>query len=166
MSVELLRVLHADVQRRCAATLAEHPDWPCRKGCDLCCRRLAHIPELTAAEMELLARALERLSPAERQAAVERAESLRSVPPPYTCPFLDRGSGACLVYDARPVECRTYGFYADREAGLYCAEIQSRVERGEWSSVIWGNAEAVEARLDLLGARFPITARRSETRSA
>jgi Fe-S-cluster containining protein len=166
MSVEQLYVLHAYVERRCAATLAAHAGWPCHKGCDLCCRRLARIPELTAAEMELLAHALKRLSPAEQHSAMARTEALQFASPPYTCPFLDPITGSCLVYQARPVACRTYGFYADREAGLCCPEIQSRVERGECSGVVWGNQEAIEARLDSLGPRLPITALHSETRSA
>jgi Fe-S-cluster containining protein len=67
------------------------------------------------------------------------------------CPLLDEKSGACLVYAARPVACRTYGFYADREGGLYCTLIEEYAATTH--TIVWGNHEAVEARLDAIGSR-------------
>jgi uncharacterized protein len=69
------------------------------------------------------------------------------------CPLLDLESGACTVYQARPIACRTYGFYADREAGLYCAQILERVEAGEYADVLWGNQERIDVEVDQLGVR-------------
>ncbi len=42
-------------------------------------------------------------------------------------------------YAQRPVACRTYGFYVQRELGLYCGDIEARVAGGELADVVWGN---------------------------
>jgi Fe-S-cluster containining protein len=64
--------------------------------------------------------------------------------------MLDAGSGSCLIYEARPVACRTYGFYAERQYVLGCGRIES-IGR-ERNDVVWGNHEAIEERLRPLGA--------------
>ena len=139
----MLRVLHQKVAARTEAIAEAHGAWPCRKGCDACCTRLAAIPELTAAEWELLRPAVEGL-PAEVH---HRIEALQGAVRPITCPFLD-DSGACLVYDARPVACRTYGFYVDRDGGQFCGIIESLD-----ADVVWGSGAAIEADLVALGQR-------------
>jgi Fe-S-cluster containining protein len=68
-----------------------------------------------------------------------------------TCPLLDPATGACLVYDFRPVACRTYGFYVERDAGLFCSRIERHVDAGEWPGAVWGNAATVQAELDSFG---------------
>jgi Fe-S-cluster containining protein len=68
--------------------------------------------------------------------------------------MLDATSGECLIYDARPVACRTYGFYIDREGGLYCQKVDAAASAPE---IVWGNQDAVESRLDAIGVRLPIT---------
>ena len=65
------------------------------------------------------------------------------------CPLLDSDSGACLVYDARPVACRAYGFYAERGLVLGCARIEA-IARAE-PDVMWGSWAAVERSMDELG---------------
>ena len=55
--------LHADIDARVRHIRATHPDWPCAKGCDACCRQLARMPQLTAGEWELLRPALAALPP-------------------------------------------------------------------------------------------------------
>jgi len=72
---------------------------------------------------------------------------------PYTCPLLEAETGACLVYEQRPIACRTYGFYVERDKGLYCDLIRMRVESGEFQDVTWGNQELVDHQLDALGPR-------------
>jgi Fe-S-cluster containining protein len=67
------------------------------------------------------------------------------------CPMLDQSAGACRIYEHRPVACRTYGFYVQRDLGLYCNEIKSEVERGGWVGVVWGNQDAIDRRLGGLG---------------
>ena len=42
--------LQADIESRVQAIRADHPQWLCGKGCAGCCRRLADVPQLTAAE--------------------------------------------------------------------------------------------------------------------
>src|SRR5262249_25261076 len=68
--------------------------------------------------------------------------------PSPVCPFLDPQAGICLVYDYRPAACRTYGFYVERDRGLYCAIIERRVDAGEMVDVVWGNAAGVEFKLE------------------
>ena len=62
------------------------------------------------------------------------------------CPFLE--DGACLVYEVRPVACRTYGFYVDRDGGQYC-ELVGALN----ADVVWGNGASVDVDLGALGAR-------------
>jgi Fe-S-cluster containining protein len=70
---------------------------------------------------------------------------------PIICPMLDQTTGACRVYAHRPVACRTYGFYVQRDLGLYCKDIESRVADGAWAEVVWGNQDAIDRRLSALG---------------
>lgn len=106
------------------------------------------MPRLTEAEAELLEEGVARLEEPVRLAVRERVEALGPDPArPIVCPMLDPHSGACLVYDYRPAACRAYGFYVERERGLYCAAIEDRVARGDWPDTVWGNWAAVEAAL-------------------
>jgi len=155
LKMALLDVLNEEIDARAAEIAACASPWPCRKGCDACCRRLAAVPALTTPEWGLLREGIGRLAPALRMQIAARIRGLGSEPP-FVCPFLDQAGGACLVYDCRPVACRTYGFYVARDGGLYCREILARVERGECEGVVWGSAAAVERRLDELGPRVDL----------
>ena len=147
-----LAKLHAEIEARVVAIRAAHADWPCAKGCDACCRRLAALPQLTTAEWDLLRPAITAL-PAERleQVAARIAALAAVTSGPLTCPLLDDASGACPVYAQRPVACRSYGFYAQRDGGLYCGEIAARVDDGSLAEVVWGNHDAVDRQLAQLG---------------
>lgn len=141
-----LVVLDAQVAGRCREIETAHGDWPCRAGCDDCCRSLARRPELTAEEWERLRAATEELPLEQRQEVVARAAEILAQPVgPYVCPWLDRKQGRCRVYAARPIACRTYGFYVERNQGLYCGMIRRRVEAGEMDGVVWGNHASIEA---------------------
>ncbi len=144
--------LHADIDERVARIREHAKDWPCAKGCDSCCHQLADVPQLTSAEWDGLRIALVAL-PAQQRAEIHRrmAELPDNRPPRVVCPLLDPATGACPVYAQRPVACRTYGFYVQRDKGLYCTEIESRVAEGSLSEVIWGNHEVVERQLAGLG---------------
>lgn len=130
--------------------VAARGDWPCRKGCDDCCRRLASVPLVSRVEWEEIRRALDSL-PAEVE---ERIRESAGGSRPFVCPLLDRDSGACLVYAARPVECRTYGFYVERERVIGCERIEALAK--DSPDVIWGNHETIDAELGKLGAAAPL----------
>jgi uncharacterized protein len=165
-----LLAIYGDVERRTSATADAHAWWPCRRGCDTCCRRLADIPRLVRGEWELLKEGLELLPADIRGEVLARIEDLGSaerdglLPRHVTCPMLDEVEGACRVYAHRPAACRTYGFYVERGVGLHCELITEAVGACTESDapVVWGNQEGVDyalARLaDGLEAPLPLTA--------
>lgn len=156
--IRRLYQLHGEIDGRVGAIRDLHADWLCGKGCDSCCRQLASIPLLTGEEWNLLSEGLALLPTAhlaeiDARMAVLAAQQVG----PFTCPFLDRASGACPVYVQRPVACRTYGFYVQRDLGLYCADIRHEVERGEREDVVWGNHDVIDRTLENLGVRRELT---------
>jgi Fe-S-cluster containining protein len=140
----MLLELHREIDSRTHEIASAHVTWPCRRGCDHCCRNLAELPRLTRAEWHFLEQGLARLPQDIQREIAARLQS----PEPRVCPFLDRTAGSCLIYEHRPVACRTYGFYVERDRGLYCRMIEERVNSGEFACVVWGNAAGVEARLE------------------
>ncbi len=72
----------------------------CRRGCDECCRHLS----LFWVEGVALALALQSLPGKQRNRLRRKARESR---PDGPCPLLE--DGACLLYHARPVICRTHG---------------------------------------------------------
>ena len=143
-----LTQLHADIETRVRAIRDDNPDWLCRLGCDGCCRRLAEVPRLTAAEWDWLRDGLAALPAARLREIGQDITALTAQPSrPIVCPLLDRSAGACLVYAHRPVACRTYGFYVQHDQELYCKDIESRVGGGAWAEVVWGNQVAIDRRL-------------------
>ena len=154
-----LLALYDDIDRRTQATAEEHAWWPCRRGCDSCCHRLAEIPRLVRAEWQLLREGLDALEPNVRAevdakiADLAAAERDGRVPRHVVCPLLDEREGACRVYAHRPGACRTYGFYVERGIGLHCGMITAAVAARppDEEPIVWGNAEGVDyalARLD------------------
>lgn len=75
---------------------------------------------------------------------------------PVVCPYLDEASGACRIYEARPLACRTYGFYVGRDGPEHCTIIEGELaERGE-AGIVWGNAASLAARVsETLGPAIP-----------
>jgi Fe-S-cluster containining protein len=150
--------LHADVEARVHAIRADHSDWLCSKGCDGCCRRLAEIPQLTFAEWDLLREGLATLAPGRlRKISQDMAALASQCSRPVVCPLLDHSTNACQVYTHRPVACRTYGFYVQRDLGLYCHDIASRVADGSLANVVWGNHDAIDQGLASLGKIRPLS---------
>lgn len=144
-----LRVLQEEARLRAESMVLARGDWPCHKGCDTCCRRLASSPRVTQPEWLLISDAITHLPAPARAVVVQRIGDSREAPRPVTCPLLDLESGACLIYEARPVACRTYGFYAERDAVLGCHEIEA-LGRGI-ADLIWGNHVPIERGLKALG---------------
>lgn len=150
--------LHADIETRVSIIRDAHPDWLCQRGCDGCCRRLAEIPTLTAEEWLWLHEGLAALSSEQLKEIGQAITALADQSSrPIVCPMLDQTTGVCQVYAHRPTACRTYGFYVQRDLGLYCKEIESRVANGEWAEVVWGNHDAIDQRLCNLGNTRELT---------
>jgi len=157
-----LAQLHAEIEARVRSIRENQSDWLCGKGCDGCCKRLADVPLLTAAEWDLLRRGLaalehERLEEIRRKMAELTAAEAGQPSRPVICPLLDHASGACPVYAQRPVACRSYGFYVQRDLGLYCHEIETCVAEGALTDVVWGNHDAIDQRLAGLGESRALT---------
>jgi uncharacterized protein len=150
--------IYDDIEARVRMIRNDHLDWPCRMGCDRCCRQLADVPRFTAAEWERLKEGLLAL-PKDRFLKVGQAIVLLTGQPssPIVCPILDQSTGACLVYDHRPAVCRTYGFYVQRGQGLYCKDIESRDAGGDPGDIVWGNQDAIDRRLSGLGETRELT---------
>ena len=150
--------LHADIDARVLSIRANNANWLCGKGCDHCCKRLAEVPQLTAAEWDWLREGLAGLSPDHLQAICQEMASLAgSLENPIICPLLDHATGACPVYAHRPVACRSYGFYMQRNVGLFCRDIEKQVADGDLPNVVWGNHDAIDHRLKQLGDSRPLT---------
>lgn len=155
MPVLSLHELFDAIDTRVAAIRKEFPDWRCAKGCDACCRQLAAPPRLTPAEWQRLRQGVERL-PAHQQTEIRRrvaaqvhaAATDKSL---AVCPLLDLDSGSCPVYGDRPVACRSYGYYRQRDKGLFCEDIRRAADQGTLDEVIWGNHEVVDRQLTALG---------------
>ncbi len=131
--------LHLAIDQRVAAIRAQAPDWLCAKGCASCCRRLAEVPPLTEAEWLLLREGLAALPAVQLARIAQRMSAMaQQIPRPLTCPMLDEATNACPVYAQRPVACRSYGFYVQRELGLYCGDIQAQEAEGRLAGVVCG----------------------------
>jgi Fe-S-cluster containining protein len=136
-----LTQLHADIEARVRAIRDDNSDWLCRMGCDSCCRRLAALPP-------------EQLREIDRDIAALTEQASR----PIVCPLLDRSAaGACMVYAHRPVACRTYGFYVQRDKGLYCKDIETSMTNGGLAGVVWGNQDVINRHLSCLGDSRDLT---------
>ena len=153
-----LAQLHDDISERVQTIRGDRADWLCGKGCDSCCRRLAEVPQLTLAEWDLLREGLAELPPEQLRDIRRNMAALGSQQSrPITCPMLDLAAGTCPVYAQRPVACRTYGYYVQRDKGLYCRDIESRVADGALAEVVWGNHDAIDQRLAGLGESRALT---------
>ena len=95
--------LIADVDRRCRRIVSRHRDHiACTKGCaGNCCRILISVYPVEAVSMVI---ELQKLAPDLRRRIQHKARHTNSFGP---CPLIE--NGACLMYDARAVICRTHG---------------------------------------------------------
>lgn len=148
-SQQLLQDLDARIELRVQSIRLGRDWWPCRRGCDHCCRHLAHPPELSAAEWARVDKAVAQLPVLERTTVEQKIDALLqqiiedASNSSIVCPYLNEQEGACRIYDFRPVACRTYGFFVARDHDQFCQQIESEVnERGE-DAIVWGNAETI-----------------------
>lgn len=159
--MDTLITLHQKIDTRVQHIREQSSDWPCSKGCDQCCRQLARVPQLTASEWAYLRDGLLALPPEQRAGLIRQVDAFSKSGTadqrPVTCPLLDKKTGACPIYAVRPVACRTYGFYVQRDGGLYCADINTASERGELTHVIWGNHDVIDRELATFGETRPLT---------
>ena len=89
------------VDEMCASTAQRFDaQISCRPGCDACCRHLS----IFAVEAKALEAALAALPAAEARLIRDKA---RNCAPQDPCPLLHEG--LCLLYQARPIICRTHG---------------------------------------------------------
>jgi uncharacterized protein len=143
------------VHRRTMEIEAQNHSWPCRKGCSDCCRSLASEPRIAPDEWILLFAAIESLPVETRETIYLGIRESSGAARPLTCPLLDLQTGACLVYEARPVACRAYGFYAERDKVLGCYRIEGiAAQRNE---VVWGNHASLDQQLEQLGPTAPLS---------
>jgi len=95
------RQLVARVDELCARIEGDFREGiACRRGCDGCCRHLSLFPVEAAALAAALAEAPAAL-------AAQIRERARAAGEDGPCPLLK--DGACLLYAARPLICRTHG---------------------------------------------------------
>jgi Fe-S-cluster containining protein len=110
----------------------------CGRGCSLCCYGLF---EIGSGDVPLIAEGLEQLHPARRRKIIRKAQelvassahpNLRECSPEEKesffertastpCPNLDE-TGACMMYEHRPLVCRTFGLPL-REGRKYLGDI-------------------------------------------
>ena len=147
-----LAALDGRIEERSRSIQDGHEFWPCRRGCDTCCRTLSRLPRLTPPEWKRLQAALESLPDDERAGVLARVDAAPARGA-VVCPLLDDTTGECQVYEARPIVCRMHGFYTERDGGLHCADVGAAVAANEAEySVVWGNGESVQGELETFGA--------------
>lgn len=121
-----------------SVTESQPQNLQCGRGCSLCCYGLF---EIGSGDVPVIADGLARLHPARRKKIVRRAQeilastahpNLRECTPEEKEAFFDRTSdmacpnlseaGECMVYDSRPLVCRTFGLPL-RQGDAYIGDI-------------------------------------------
>jgi Fe-S-cluster containining protein len=142
---QALEDLYRRIDARVSSITGSHTWWPCRKGCDHCCRHLAAPLPLTRLEWTYLWEGFQALPPEAQAEVRSHVAALEGSSRPYTCPFLDRESGGCRVYAHRPMACRTYGFYLSQGSGNWCHFIRGLLDQhGAEGDIVWGNQDSLE----------------------
>lgn len=102
-----LRVLGSDLAQ--GSRVAGH-HLACRIGCTDCCVGSFPITPLDARRLQRGWRDLSEADPIRASALLARAERVVAEHDAEgLCPALDPGTGACDLYEFRPVTCRTFG---------------------------------------------------------
>jgi len=150
-SDSILIAIFDEIDHRVNSITQAQPAWPCQQGCDLCCRRLPFLPEITLAEWETLHTGFRQLPNSLQEIVRQKVETavIQEQQDAYiSCPLLNEEKGECLVYPYRPADCRMYGFYVTRSGNRWCEMIQERYEAGFAEGIILGNQQSVDRRLE------------------
>lgn len=148
---ENYEALLARVSARCVeieTALSGH--MACRKGCSTCCLNISLFP-VEAVRLRL---AFDALGGERKATVLARADESTDEGP---CPLLDEG-GACLLYDHRPVICRTHGLpilFADEKGARrvdFCPENFQALESLSGDAMI--DLDALNQMLAAINARF------------
>lgn len=139
-----LTIIYSATEKVKQAVHDKYPDYPCSRGCSLCCRRSQFL--VTQLEWEAVLVGVRQL-PVEDQREIQ-AEARRVVrermvqhlhkgwwratkdtaPSVLVCPLLSEG-GACRVYAFRPSICRLYGYVVsndEKHKNIHGCEIVDR----------------------------------------
>ena len=128
----------------------------CGRGCSLCCYGLF---EIGSGDVPVIAEGLERLHPSRRAMIVRRAReivkssnhpNLRECSPDEKEKFFERttttpcpnlnDAGECLIYESRPLVCRTFGLplrEGDRYIGDICELNFTEASEDEKRTAAW-----------------------------
>lgn len=143
------RQLVAKVDELCShVTEAFRQNIVCQPGCTSCCRHLSLFP----VEGVAVAHALGQLPPAEAAGIRERAAHTL---PDGPCPLLQ--NDLCLLYEARPLICRTHGLpimtsEGGRQLVDYCPLNFRGIDSLPGSAVV--NIDLLNASLTAINALF------------
>jgi Fe-S-cluster containining protein len=154
-SMTSLHQIQIEVEARTFQIASAHGKWPCRKGCADCCGHLAAEPRISEPEWRLMANAIEALPREIATAARQRIRETSGRERPVVCPLLDTDMNACLIYEARPIACRTYGFYAERDKILGCSQIEALSREAQ--DIVWGNHTSIDASARELGPALELS---------
>lgn len=122
----------------------------CRKGCSSCCLNISLFP----VEVLRLRLALDSLDEAQKVSILALASESTDEGP---CPLVDT-EGACQLYGARPVICRTHGLpilFADESGGRrvdFCPENFKGLESLSGESMV--DLDALNQMLTAVNAQF------------
>ena len=146
-----LAQIYNTIEIRVQAAQKSHPVWPCKMGCDACCRQLANPPEITAVEWQHLYAGIQTLPQTIQLEVQQKIEALahrdEKEQPVVTCPLLDEAKGACRVYDYRPAACRMYGFYVSQHNNQWCQMIEELDQAGKLEGAVLGNYSAMRRQI-------------------
>ena len=100
-ALRAIRALHRKADEFFRVAVQASPgSFKCGPGCHGCCHLDLSVFPVEAATVE---EAVASLGESEKSKVLHNLEN-RSY-----CVFLDQGQGTCLIYDARPLICRTHG---------------------------------------------------------
>jgi hypothetical protein len=105
------------------------PACPDDGGCAMCCTHMRIV--LSAQEATVVARELLRLTESERAEIAQRLPALGKSGPGSQCGLLDK-QGLCTLYEARPINCRTY-----RSCAMTACEDRVRLGRNAGEEVVF-----------------------------